>query len=98
MPQACYSCNRNFLRSFACAFDRFNATAGRSPARFVSALHTPDLAKFFLRGPSGKPLLRGTQRADKPFKNLPWGTVLNFAPRGRQVLIEAPERVMPRVY
>jgi len=29
-------------------------------------------------------------------KNLPWGTVLNFGQRRRQVLVEAPERVTPR--
>jgi len=33
MPWACYQCN--FLRFFACAFDRFNATAGRSPMKFL---------------------------------------------------------------
>jgi len=27
-------------------------------------------------------------------KNLPWGTVLNFSQQHRQVLAEAPERVM----
>jgi len=31
-------------------------------------------------------------------KNVPWGTVLNFGQRRRQVLAEAPERVTPRVY
>jgi len=30
-------------------------------------------------------------------KNLPWGTVLNFSQRHRQVLVEALERVTPRV-
>ena len=32
MPWACYLCN--FLRSSACAFDRFNATTGRRPVKF----------------------------------------------------------------
>jgi len=31
-------------------------------------------------------------------KNIPWGPVLNFSQRRRQVLMEALERVMPRVY
>jgi len=33
MPWGCYSCN--FLRSLTCAFDRFNATAKRSPMKFL---------------------------------------------------------------
>jgi len=31
-------------------------------------------------------------------KNLPWGTVLDFGQRRRQVFVEAAERVTPRVY
>jgi len=30
-------------------------------------------------------------------KNFPWGTVLNFSQRRRQVLVEVPERVTPHV-
>jgi len=30
-------------------------------------------------------------------KNLPWRTILNFSQQCRQVVVEAPERVSPRV-
>ena len=56
----------------------------------VYALRTPEE-----RLPSGAPKEEFDQMIFQ--KNLPWGTVPNFSQRRRQVLVEAPERVTPRV-
>jgi len=48
--------------------------------------------------PGGEAVLRGPDGRIWPDNFLPWGTVLNFSQRRRRVLVEAPERVTPRVY